>query len=250
MVYEEDIRSTVPRQKDRVTKIGDYMEIKTTYKQRNTLAIMASPATNNTTSTTTPQETDYSLHTQVHRLHDTVPLGENKGRDEDSLKKTGLTEQEIDKAYEYFDERAPNLFNSPNVRSLIGLPQLRQVQRKERDYSENEDDEEEDEVDDYDTAFGERERGRQSAGTTRASEIHMKPRPLKGRGTRRPPGSLMTNLYHAHITNFHAVALPMTTMSTTANMQQEQTQGLLHDSNNNRPKAELLLVWLLSGRRL
>eukprot|EP00971_Amphidinium_carterae_P020040 395014-Amphidinium_carterae.2 len=40
------------------------------------------------------------------------------------MKKGGLTEQEIDKAYEHFNERAPNLFNSPNVRNLPGLPQL------------------------------------------------------------------------------------------------------------------------------
>eukprot|EP00971_Amphidinium_carterae_P230205 4568772-Amphidinium_carterae.1 len=28
----------------------------------------------------------------------------------------------------------------------------------------------------------------------------------------------------------------------------DDNQGLLHNFNNNRPKAELLLVWLLSGR--
>eukprot|EP00971_Amphidinium_carterae_P041484 814561-Amphidinium_carterae.1 len=51
----------------------------------------------------------------------------------------------------------------------------------------------------------------------------MKPRPMKGRGKmigvrRPPPGSIVTNLYHAHITNFHAVAPPMTTMPTTNDM--------------------------------
>eukprot|EP00971_Amphidinium_carterae_P327699 6459174-Amphidinium_carterae.3 len=135
------------------------------------------------------------------------------------MKKAGLTEQEIGKAYEYFDERAPNLFNIPNVRNLTGLPQLREVQREECDYSENEDDDEEDEEDDYDTVFGERESSRKSAGT-RASESPMKPRPMKGRGRtpavrQPPPGSIVTNLYHAHITNSHAMAPPMTTMPTT-----------------------------------
>eukprot|EP00971_Amphidinium_carterae_P261671 5191276-Amphidinium_carterae.1 len=141
-------------------------------------------------------------------------------RTNDVTKKAGLTEQEIDKAYEYFDESTPNLFNSPNVRNITGLPPLREIQREERDYSENEDDDEEDEEDDYDTAFGERESSRQSAGTTRAAESQMKRRPMKGRRRtlavrRPPPGSIVTNLYHAHITNFHAVAPPMTTMPMT-----------------------------------
>eukprot|EP00971_Amphidinium_carterae_P303903 6038807-Amphidinium_carterae.2 len=97
-----------------------------------------------------------------------------------------LTENEINKAYDYFDERAQTLFDRPNIRNLTSLPQLREEQR---DYSENEDDEE-DENDEYDTS-------RQSTGTTRASESHMKPRMTKGRGKtigeRRPlPGSIVT----------------------------------------------------------
>eukprot|EP00971_Amphidinium_carterae_P138468 2743624-Amphidinium_carterae.1 len=106
--------------------------------------------------------------------------------------------------YEYFDERTPNLFNN------------RLQPQHPQPHSENEDDEEEDEDDDYDTVFGERESSRQSAGTTKTSKGYVKSKEGKGRertiGERRPPpGSIVTNLYHAHITNFHAVAPPMTT---------------------------------------
>eukprot|EP00971_Amphidinium_carterae_P047441 934586-Amphidinium_carterae.1 len=79
---------------------------------------------------------------------------------------------------------------------------------------------------------------------------------MKGRGRtigvpRPPPGLIMTNLYHAHITNFHALAPPMTTILTTDDIwQQEQTQGLLHDIHHNCPKAELLRVWLLAIRTM
>eukprot|EP00971_Amphidinium_carterae_P087846 1738219-Amphidinium_carterae.1 len=81
------------------------------------------------------------------------------------MKTAGLTENEINKAYDYFDERASTLFDRPNMHNLTGLPQLREEQRDSSESEDNEDDEK-----------GEHDTSRQSAGTTRASESHMKPR--------------------------------------------------------------------------
>eukprot|EP00971_Amphidinium_carterae_P243656 4839095-Amphidinium_carterae.1 len=80
---------------------------------------------------TKKQTTAYTHRFILFMIHQHVE------RTKDVMKKAELTEQEIDKAYEHFDERAPNLFNGPNVRNLTGLAQLREAQRKKHDYNEN-----------------------------------------------------------------------------------------------------------------
>eukprot|EP00971_Amphidinium_carterae_P258383 5128359-Amphidinium_carterae.4 len=95
------------------------------------------------------------------------------------MKGAGLSEGQIKQAFHYFDERAPQHFNRPNLRNLTDLqqqlPQLRQVYEVEQgDYSGME---EEDEFDEYDTSH-------QSARTTSASGSNIQQREVKRKSTK------------------------------------------------------------------
>eukprot|EP00971_Amphidinium_carterae_P008527 168268-Amphidinium_carterae.6 len=89
---------------------------------------------------------------------------------------------------------------------LPKLPELREGSYHGGYSDIEEDEDEDDENDEYDAR-------RQSASTTRASESYTKQKSMKGHGKTsvHRPGAIVTNLYHAKITNFQAVAPPMKT---------------------------------------
>eukprot|EP00971_Amphidinium_carterae_P182099 3613900-Amphidinium_carterae.1 len=133
------------------------------------------------------------------------------------MKDAGLPDSQINLAFDYFDEEAHQHFNRPNLRNLSDvqsqLPRVREGRAARETFdgsyhpSEND---EEDDIDEYDTSH-------QSGTTTRATKsLTKKTYAIRGSGKQRlhRQGAIVTNLYHAQITNFHAVAPPMMTRPT------------------------------------
>eukprot|EP00971_Amphidinium_carterae_P252983 5022523-Amphidinium_carterae.1 len=111
------------------------------------------------------------------------------------MKNAGLTEAQINQAYDYFDEKTSQHFNVPNLRNVTEmqhqLPKLRERREgSHQGYSEIDNEKEDDNIDEYDISHP-------SEGTTRASE-NITRKPMIGRGKtteQRPrPGSIVTNL--------------------------------------------------------
>eukprot|EP00971_Amphidinium_carterae_P096961 1919468-Amphidinium_carterae.1 len=143
----------IQRQTDKAIKIGDYMEIRTTYKQKNTVAILDKQGYKqhhfheySVITTDIDMNEDYAktmivdIYQQAAKKQTTAcnhrfivfMIQYHAERRKDVMKRAGLTEQTIDKGYEYVDERTPNLFNGPNIRNLTGLPVLCEGQCEEQ----------------------------------------------------------------------------------------------------------------------